>query len=64
MNIQTDDVERRGVPSNNFGVVRVKRDLLRRSAVGAIVTRRAEATQRGGDALAYGVDGSFVSSRT
>ena len=59
MNIQTDDVEPRGVPSNNYGVFRVKRDLLRRSAVGAIVTRRAMATQRGGDALAYGVDGNF-----
>jgi hypothetical protein len=59
LNIQTGDVDRRGVPTNNFGVVRVKRDVLRRSAVGAIVTRRGIATQRGGDALAYGVDGSF-----
>jgi hypothetical protein len=59
LNIQTDDVDRRGVPSNNFGVFRVKRDILRRSAVGAIVTRRAEAVQRGGDAVAYGVDGNF-----
>ena len=59
LNIQTGDVDRLGVPSNNFGVFRLRRDLLRRSAVGAIITRRAEATQRGGDALAYGVDANF-----
>jgi hypothetical protein len=59
LDIQTGDVDRRDVPSNNFGVFRLRRDVLRKSAVGAIVTRRAEATQRGGDALAYGVDANF-----
>ena len=59
LNIQTDDVTGRGVPSNNVGVFRVRRDVLRRGAVGAVVTRRSVATQGGGDALAYGVDGSF-----
>ena len=59
LDIATDDVEGRGVPSNNFGVFRVRRDVLRRGAVGAILTRRATATKGGGDALSYGVDGSF-----
>ena len=45
LNIQTDDAV--GVPSTApFSVVRVKRDVLRRSAVGAIFTRRSHATLR------------------
>ena len=59
LNIQTDDVDARGVPSNSYSVFRLRRDVLRRGAVGAIVTRRGVAAQGGGDALAYGVDGSF-----
>ena len=59
LNIRTDDVDGRGVPDNTFSVLRVRRDVLRRGGVGAILTRRATATQGGSDALAYGVDGSF-----
>ena len=59
LNIQAEGVERLGVQSSNFGVMRVRRDVLRRGAVGALVTRRSVATRGGGDALAYGVDGSF-----
>jgi hypothetical protein len=59
LNINTGSVDGRGVPSNNFGVFRVRRDVLRRGAVGAVVTRRNVASQLGGDALSYGLDGSF-----
>jgi hypothetical protein len=40
LNIQTDDVDIGAVPSTNFSVVRVRRDILRRSNVGFIATRR------------------------
>jgi hypothetical protein len=56
LNIQTGDVGGLGVPSNSFGVARIRRDVLKRGSIGALVTRRAMATQGGGDALAYGLD--------
>ena len=41
MSLQTDNV--RGViPSTNYTVVRVKRDVLRRSSIGAVFTNRSE----------------------
>ncbi|MGZ7274522.1 hypothetical protein ACXWPL_09820, partial [Streptococcus pyogenes] len=41
LDIRTGKVEDVGVRPTNFGVVRVKRDILRRSAVGVIYTDRA-----------------------
>src|SRR4029453_10803824 len=41
LNIQTDEVAGRGIPATNFSVARVRRDILRRSSIGAIVTRRS-----------------------
>jgi len=49
-----------GVPSTAFSVVRVKRDVLRRSAVGAIFTRRSHATLGAGSNEAYGLDAKFA----
>ena len=60
LNIQTDDHAASGAPSANFSVVRVKRDLLRRSSVGLMVTGRNEARGGAGDNVAYGVDGTFA----
>ena len=60
MNIRTDDVAASNVPINNFSVVRLRRDILRRSAIGAIYTRRDQATNRLGDAESYGLDGAFA----
>jgi hypothetical protein len=60
LNMQTDDVEERGIPSSNFTVARLRRDILRRSAIGVMATRRSNisgGTQPGGS---YGVDGSFA----
>jgi hypothetical protein len=67
INIQTDDVASFGVPSTNFAVARVRRDILRRSAVGLIATRRS--TISGGTGAGpstplgagetYGADGQF-----
>jgi hypothetical protein len=61
LNIQTAESDDANAPSTNFAVVRVNRDFLRRSRVGAIITRRdpVAAARRGAggpDNLAYGVD--------
>ena len=58
MNLQTNDVE--GVtPETNFSVVRVKRDILRRSSIGALFTNRSESVEVDGTNQVYGVDGAF-----
>jgi len=58
LNIQTDAAV--GVPSTTFSVVRVKRDVLRRSAIGAIFTRRSHAALGDGSNEAYGLDAKFA----
>ena len=60
VNIQTGDATVSGAPATNFSVVRVKRDILRRSSIGALVTRRSVSTRDPtGSNDAYGVDGTF-----
>jgi hypothetical protein len=49
-----------GAPATNFSVVRVKRDVLRRSSVGVLYTGRSARYQRPGDNHAMGVDGTFA----
>ncbi len=48
-----------GVRSNNFGVFRVKRDLLERSSVGAIFTNR-QSSLAGDYNRVFGIDSNFV----
>jgi hypothetical protein len=60
LNIQTNEVDRLELPSTNFTVARVRRDVLRRSAIGMIYTRRSDATDRAGVSESYGVDGGFA----
>ena len=48
-----------GVEPTNFTVVRVKRDILRRSAIGALVTSRSVSLDGNGSAQTYGADGTF-----
>src|SRR5262245_59593852 len=56
LNIQTDDKPAAGAVSTNFTAVRVKRDILRRSNIGVIATRRSP-TVSGRDAnVAVGAD--------
>jgi hypothetical protein len=58
MNLQTDRIV--GVtPETNFSVVRVKRDILRRSSIGALFTNRSKSTVVDGTNQVYGVDGNF-----
>jgi hypothetical protein len=56
INVQTDDQFSRGVPSTNFSVLRLRRDILRRSNVGLLYTRRSESLIANGPNEAYGVD--------
>ncbi len=44
----------------NFSVVRLRRDILRRSSVGAMLTNRSVSRIAPGSSQAYGVDGTFA----
>jgi hypothetical protein len=57
IDMQTDDD--RGVRSTNFSVVRLKRDLFRRSSVGVLLTGRSVGPSGLGTNGVYGVDGTF-----
>jgi Domain of unknown function (DUF5916) len=60
VNMQTRDDEASGAEATNFSVVRVRRDLLRRSSIGVMATSRSEAQARPGSNQFYGVDGTFA----
>ena len=59
LNIQTDESPE--AVATNFSVVRVRRDVLRRSSIGALFTGRSvsASTSGTGSAETYGVDGLF-----
>ena len=59
LNIQTDNQLTVGAQSTNFTVLRLKRDILRRSRIGGIYTRRSVSLEGSGANSAYGVDGAF-----
>ena len=60
MNIQTGDEPVSQTEPTNFTVVRVKRDVLRRSSIGVMATNRSPSTLGAGSNQAYGVDGAFA----
>ena len=60
MNVQTGDEPVAGALATNYSVVRVKRDLLRRSSIGVLFTGRSVSTQGAGSSQTYGVDGTFA----
>ncbi len=60
LNIQTAGEPVSGARTTNFSVVRLKRDVLRRSNVGLIYTRRSVGLDEGGSNTAYGIDGTFA----
>ena len=57
--MQTGDVPSVGISTTNFGVARVKRDILRRSNIGFITTYRSESLEAPGSNTVFGVDGNF-----
>ncbi len=60
LNLRSNDEPVSKSPATTFGVVRVKRDLFRRSSIGAIATYRSAAERMSGDTDALGVDGTFA----
>ena len=60
LNIHTDDEMGSASEPTNFTVVRLRRDLLRRSSVGAMFTNRSVSREAPGASQAYGVDGTFA----
>ncbi len=60
VNMQTRDDEATGAEATNFSVVRVRRDVLRRSGIGVMATSRSQAQARPGSNQFYGVDGTFA----
>ncbi len=59
VNIQTEDTRAAEAVATNFSVLRIKRDILRRSRVGAIFTNRSVSLKGDGANQALGLDGSF-----
>ena len=59
LNIQTDEEVVSGAEPTNFTVVRLKRDILRRSSIGAMFTNRSVSLIGDGAGQTYGVDGTF-----
>jgi hypothetical protein len=59
MNIRTGDEDVSGTPATNFTVLRVKRDILRRSTIGMMFTNRSVTVTESGSNQAFGVDAAF-----
>ncbi len=59
LNIHTDEFEPAGMDPTGFSVLRVKRDILRKSQIGALLTHRSESVVSDGSNRVFGVDGSF-----
>jgi hypothetical protein len=59
MNIQTGAESASQTDATNFTVVRLKRDVLRRSAIGVMATSRSVSAIGSGSNHAYGADGTF-----
>jgi hypothetical protein len=59
LNVQTGDDVLSGARSTNYSVVRVRRDILRRSNIGMIATNRSVGANGLGANQAYGVDSTF-----
>src|SRR5262245_53218700 len=59
MNMQTGEEQFSFTPATNFTVMRVKRDIFRRSSIGAIFTNRSKSATTTGSNQAYGADAAF-----
>ena len=60
LNIHTGDETVSAFEPTNFTVVRLRRDVLRRSSVGAMFTNRSVSRVAPGSSQAYGIDGTFA----
>jgi hypothetical protein len=59
LNVRTEDQQARAVPATNFSVVRLRRDVLRRSNVGLLYTRRSQSIFVPGANDTVGADATF-----
>ena len=59
LNIHTDEFEPAGLDPTGFSVLRIKRDILQRSQIGALFTHRSQSVVTEGSNEVFGVDGSF-----
>ena len=59
LNMHAGDVPNVGVEPTNFTVARIKRDILRRSALGALFTSRSVSLAGGGASQTLGADATF-----
>jgi hypothetical protein len=59
-NIVTDEDAAAGAKKTNFTALRLRRDILRRSSVGGIFTRRSVSTVGPGDNEVYGLDANIA----
>ncbi len=59
LNMQTGGAESDGTPTN-FSVVRIRRDILRRSTIGVMGTQRSVSLDGTGSNQVYGADASFA----
>jgi hypothetical protein len=61
LNVQTDDEPVSGAEATNFTVLRLKRDIMRRSFIGGIFTNRSRSTVTPGQASrTFGADAGFA----
>ena len=60
LNLQAGDERLSGTEATNFTVLRLRRDILRRSSVGAMFTNRSVSRIAPGSSQAYGVDATFA----
>ena len=60
LNIQTGDAPDSAVRSTNFTVARLKRDVLRRGSIGALVTNRSRSASGAGSDQTWGLDGGLA----
>ena len=59
INVQAGDDSVSGTPATNFSVIRLKRDIKRRSSVGLLFTGRSQSTVAPASAQTYGVDAAL-----
>ncbi len=59
LNMHAGDVPNVGVEPTNFTVARIKRDVLRRSALGVLFTNRSVSLDGAGASQTFGADGTF-----
>ena len=63
LNIGTERLSSPDVAATNFSVLRVRRDVLQRSSIGALFTQRSVSRVAPGDNQVFGLDGNFTLSQ-